>query len=295
MAIDLIRRASADTPTVQGKDDSRMMRFAVGNYSGVTRGYLEECDYSSAGFDFTVKSGEIVADGWQAVIDSNGARVTVQSAGGTLYYVVYAEFDLTNAENQNCQIKISLNVGTYPDVTPGDDLTANPTGIRRVPMYRFTTFNYQVQNIERVFKYIEPGWMPNAENATNAERAVNDENGLNISQNYQKKRYLHSIYMWDVGMAEILCQINCLVISDSSTPFSVQSFQQWLYSKIEYGYYPASGAYMIPGNDRGFRVLHAIAAASNGQFYTRDSSILTNKVGGNYITPINITDAVFEL
>lgn len=167
MAITLLRRQS-DVPTVQGQDDSRMMRYAV-VHDGVTRGYQSECGYSTSGSTFTVLGGEIIVDGWQAIIDSLGCAVQAISSSTKMYYIVYVEYDLRIPDQQSVTIKSTYASGTFPVITPGDDLTENPNGLRRLALYRFTIQNGVISGVERLFSYCEVGDSKNVTTSINGK------------------------------------------------------------------------------------------------------------------------------
>lgn len=171
MAITLLRRQS-DVPTVQGQDDSRMMRYAV-VHDGVTRGYQSECGYRTSGSTFTVLSGEIIVDGWQAIIDSLGCAVQAISSSTKMYYIVYVEYDLRISDQQSVTIKSTYTSGAFPEITPGDDLTENPNGLRRFALYRFTIQNGTISGVERLFSYCEVGDSKNVTTSING-KAISD-------------------------------------------------------------------------------------------------------------------------
>lgn len=167
MAITLLRRQS-DVPTVQGQDDSRMMRYAV-VHDGVTRGYQSECGYSISGSTFTVLGGEVIVDGWQAIIDSLGCAVQAISSSTKMYYIVYVEYDLRISDQQSVTIKSTYASGAFPEITPGDDLTENPNGLRRFALYRFTIQNGTISGVERLFSYCEVGDSKNVTTSINGK------------------------------------------------------------------------------------------------------------------------------
>lgn len=179
MAVSLLRRQS-DTPTVQGMDDSRMFRYALSGYNGVTKDYNQECSYTSTGTTFTVNSGEVICDGWQAIIDANGVSVTIDNIATTRYYVVYLEYDL-RTESPVITLKATYDTATYPTIAKGDDLTQNPSGVANVVLYRFQSLSGVISNVVAQFKLIEVGVVKKAENSERVKTKSGDFKTLQLA------------------------------------------------------------------------------------------------------------------
>ena len=154
MAINLVRIPS-DTPNISPADDCRMFKYAVGGVDGYVKGYGQECEYTVNGREFTVQSGEIVADGYQVSIDSNGASVTALSSSSTYYYTVYAEVDLRISDSPAVSIKSSYSLTEYPTVDIGDNLTVNSSGVHRVPLYQFKVQNGSISDVTKVIRVLD--------------------------------------------------------------------------------------------------------------------------------------------
>lgn len=152
--INLVRIPS-ETPNIQPADDCRMFKYAVGGIDGYVRGYGQECSYVVNGREFTIQSGEIVADGYQVSIDSNGASLTVISSSSLYYYTVYAEIDLRVSDSPAVSVKASYSLTEYPTIDVGDNLTANMSGVHRVPLYQFDVLNGNISNVEKVLRGID--------------------------------------------------------------------------------------------------------------------------------------------
>lgn len=167
MATRLVR-ANSNTPNVLNSDDSRLLRYACA-YNGVTKYYGNECSHAINGSTFKVNSGEIIIDGWQGVIDGAGVDITVVNIAGVQYYKVYAEIDLSDSENQTLTIKASYDTYSYPTITNGDDLTANPSGTARIELYKFTVSLGVISNVVKLFGLSIPGNISHATNADHAE------------------------------------------------------------------------------------------------------------------------------
>lgn len=149
MGIDIVRKPS-EVPNITIPDDCRMMRYAVGGYNGYVLNYLEQCGYVVSGRNFTIKSGELVIDGYQIEIDQSGVTITVLSSSSTYYYSVYAEIDLQIPDSPIASIKATYSLDDYPVIQPGEDLTTNPSGVARLLLYRFTVTNGEISNVSKV-------------------------------------------------------------------------------------------------------------------------------------------------
>ena len=148
MGVRLIRENS-DTPNITNKDDARMARYAYGGKNGYVQNYGNEANHYVSGNVFTIGSGIIVLQGWEVVIDSNGWQLPLSSADATKrYYSVYLEVNL--ALGGTASIRSQQDTYNYPDITTGDDLTQNTSGIARLELYRFTAAAGIISNITKV-------------------------------------------------------------------------------------------------------------------------------------------------
>lgn len=152
MGILLLRRQS-DEPTVIGSDDARILRYALSGYNGVTKNFGNECDYEYSAGVFKIKSGEIVVDGYQALIDDVGESINVNNSATKLYYSIYAEYDLRVSENQKVTIKSLYAADTYPIVQlTEEDFTKNRFSVKRFILYSFTIANNVIADVSKKFK-----------------------------------------------------------------------------------------------------------------------------------------------
>ena len=182
MASRFVRKASEE-PNVTSGDDARALRYAYGNQKGYVIGRGSEIDYET-GASFTVKSGELVIDGYSLVIDASGVDIEIDTVSTNRFYSVWYEVNLALDKGE---IKASYSTSTYPAVASGDDLTVNPTGIARLEIYRFTAQNGVISNVSKrvnSIKYLTNGTFPNvnvgfATNSTNAVNATNSTNAVN--------------------------------------------------------------------------------------------------------------------
>lgn len=151
MAISMVRKPS-ETPNITNIDDIIPFRYAYGNQSGYVINRGAEVSHTVNGNQFTVNSGRLVIQGVESDIDSNGITLTIDSVSETRYYAVYHEINLaTNTSN----IKVEFDTATYPNITEGDDLTANSSGIARLVLYTFIAQNGVISSVNKVVKAID--------------------------------------------------------------------------------------------------------------------------------------------
>ena len=152
MAISMVRKPS-ETPNMNNIDDIIPFRYAYGNQNGYVIGRGAEVSHTVNGNQFTINSGRVVIQGVESDIDANGVTLTIDSVSETRYYVVYYEINLAN---NTANIKLSNYSTTgYPTIDAGDDLTANSSGIARLPLYRFTAKSGVIRGVEKVVIAIE--------------------------------------------------------------------------------------------------------------------------------------------
>ena len=168
MAISMVRKPS-ETPNITNIDDIIPFRYAYGNQNGYVIGRGSEVSHTVNGNQFTINSGRLVVQGVESDIDANGITLTIDSVSETRYYVVYHEINLaTNTSN----IKVEFDTSTYPNITEGDDLTANSSGIARLVLYKFVAINGEISNIQKEIKkieYLEDVTVKNSKKVNNVE------------------------------------------------------------------------------------------------------------------------------
>lgn len=151
MAISMVRKPS-ETPNITNIDDIIPFRYAYGNQSGYVISRGAEVSHTVNGNQFTINSGRLVIQGVESDIDSNGITLTIDAVSETRYYAVYHEINLaTNTSN----IKVEFDTATYPNITEGDDLTANSSGIARLVLYNFIAQNGVISGVEKKVKAID--------------------------------------------------------------------------------------------------------------------------------------------
>ena len=152
MGIRMVRQPS-QTPNVTNIDDIIPFRYAYGDQDGYVIGKGNEISHTIDGSTFRINSGRIVLQGVETDIDANGVSFTIDNASETRYFVVYYEVNLAT---QTTSIKLSsYDTMGYPNIDLGDDLTANSSGIARLPLYRFTATSGVISNVTKVAKAIE--------------------------------------------------------------------------------------------------------------------------------------------
>lgn len=141
-------RQPSETPNVTNIDDIIPFRYAYGDQDGYVIGKGNEISYTIDGSTFRVNSGRVVLQGVETDIDANGVSFTIDNASETRYFVVYYEVNLAT---QTTDIKLSnYSTSGYPTIDTGDDLTANSSGIARLPLYRFTATSGVIGNVDKV-------------------------------------------------------------------------------------------------------------------------------------------------
>ncbi len=151
MGLRLIRQSSS-APNVSNTDDARMVRYAYGGVDGAVKSYGTELAPTINGNTLKIGSGCIVLQGWEVVLDANGYDVTVDNIDVLRYYSVYLEVNLAT---ESFAIKTLYDTAGYPDVTAGEDLTAQTTGTARLPLYQFTAKGGVIENVTKKFSVIE--------------------------------------------------------------------------------------------------------------------------------------------
>lgn len=176
MAIKMVRNPS-ETPNINNIDDIVGLRYAYGNQNGYVIAKGNEVSHSVNGSTFTLNSGRLVLQGVEVDIDANGLDLTVDNIATKQYYLVYLTVNLAL---NTVQIQFTVDTAGYPEITAGDDLTKNTSGIARLELYRFTAQNgviSEVSKLVQAIKYIEDRKVADASRINNIE-ITQDENGV---------------------------------------------------------------------------------------------------------------------
>ena len=148
MSVRLIRQAS-ETPNITNRDDSRMTRFAYGGIDGVVKGYGNELAHNINGSTFVLRSGCIVLQGWEVMVDS--WELDLSTVVNTQYHTVYLE---VNIASETAEIKSSYQTGSFPTINSGNDLTTYPNGTARLPLYTFTVTSGRIFSVTKKFIFL---------------------------------------------------------------------------------------------------------------------------------------------
>ena len=152
MAPRLIRQGS-DTPNVTNHDDARMARYAYSGYDGYIKGVGDEIGHEINGANFVVQSGVIVLQGWEVEIDANGVTIVASaSVAQKEYYSVYLE---VNCATDSAEIKAMTAQTGFPEISAGDDLTANTIGTARLLLYHFIATSGAIADVEKMVCSVE--------------------------------------------------------------------------------------------------------------------------------------------
>ena len=150
MAINFVRQPS-ETPNVRNIDDIVPFRYAYGNQNGFVKDKGNELSYTINGSNFRINSGRVVLFGVESDIDANGVTITVDNVATTRYYSVYYK---VNMATNTTSIESEYSTTDYPEIDPGDDLTANTSGTANLELYTFTALNGIISNVTKVVQRI---------------------------------------------------------------------------------------------------------------------------------------------
>ena len=151
MAIRFIRKPS-DTPNINNTDDTRLLRYALGDYNGYIKNKGTELSYTINGSTFKINSGIVVLQGYDVEIDANGWELAVDNVATKRYFSVYLEINLAA---QTADIKSMYDTAGYPTILSGDDLTASTTGTARLLLYTFTAASGVVAEVTKKVERID--------------------------------------------------------------------------------------------------------------------------------------------
>ena len=194
MAINFVRQPS-ETPNVRNIDDIIPFRYAYGNQNGYVKDKGNELSYTINGSNFRINSGRVVLFGVESDIDANGVTITVDNVATTRYYSVYYK---VNMATNTTSIESEFSTTDYPEIDPGDDLTANTSGSANLELYRFTALNGIISNVTKIVEEIDyVNKKTKVDNASNSDKVQNvDLSGNSVATfgNYilPKKKLLWS-------------------------------------------------------------------------------------------------------
>lgn len=150
MAIKMVRQPS-ETPNINNVDDFIPFRYAYGDQNGYVQDKGMKVGFEIIGNTFRIKSGRVVIQGVEIDIDSNGYDVVVDNISEKRYHIVYLEVNLTS---MSVSIKELADGAGFPFIEESDDLTANSSGIARLILYGFESYQGVISGIVKSIKPI---------------------------------------------------------------------------------------------------------------------------------------------
>lgn len=177
MSVILVRKES-ETANISNSDDVRAYKYASCGINGVIKNRLNQIGYEIATGSFTVKSGEIIIDGWQVKVDASGATISLDASSGTRYYVVYCTVDLSTPSNKTATISANYGTTDYPSINRGDDISLNDSGTARLVLYKFVASGQTISDVVQMFELIDG----TNKNAIYAQYASSDTSKGTIEQ-----------------------------------------------------------------------------------------------------------------
>lgn len=172
MAIKMVRQPS-ETPNINNVDDFIPFRYAYSNQDGYVKGKGSEFSYTINGNIFRINSGRAVVQGVEVDIDANGYEIVVDNISSKRYHTIYLEVNLAL---MTIEIKQLTDSGGFPFIEESDDLTENSTGIARLILYGFESYQGVISGVVKGIKRIKYTEEITVNNSTNSYNI----NNLNI-------------------------------------------------------------------------------------------------------------------
>lgn len=148
MAIYMVRQPSG-TPNINNVDDFVPFRYAYGDQNGYVEGKGSEFSYTINGNIFRINSGRAVIQGVEVDIDANGYEIIVDNISSKRYHTVYLEVNLAL---MSVSIKELTDGAGFPFIEESDDLTANSSGIARLILYGFESYEGVISGVKKGIK-----------------------------------------------------------------------------------------------------------------------------------------------
>lgn len=150
MAIELVR-APSETPNITSVDDFVGLRHSYGNRDGYIQNKGSELSNTVSGSTFTVNSGRFVIQGVECDIDANGVKIIISNIATKRYHIIYAKISLSS---MTAEILEMNDTSSYPSVPSSDDLTFNTIGVAYLELYRFTSQNGSISEVNKTIQKI---------------------------------------------------------------------------------------------------------------------------------------------
>lgn len=152
MSIRLVRKAS-ETPNIANRDDTCAFRYAYGT-DGYVLNYGYEMGYALPDkTTLRIQGGRLNIQGWEVDLENYPVSITVASFSGVRYDFIYAEINLLL---ETAEIKTVRDAETVFPLSLGDNLTYNPNGVARLPLYRVPVNSSGIDSSQSVEKLVQP-------------------------------------------------------------------------------------------------------------------------------------------
>lgn len=128
-------RVSSTEPNIRNFDDAAMVRYAYGG-DGIVKNFGNQLSISPDLYSVTIDTGRVVLHGWEVDVQSPIVFPLSLYESGKVY--VYLEIDLS-VETAEFKVLDTYSSSKFEELIPlGDDLTKNPFGLARLPIYSFS-------------------------------------------------------------------------------------------------------------------------------------------------------------
>ena len=142
----------SENARVTNLDDITSIRYSYGNQDGYVINKGQELSHTINGQNFVVNSGRIVLQGVESDIDDNGVSIFIDAISEKRYHLVYYN---VNMATDSVSLELLSSASTYPTVDYGDDFNQVSSGIARLPLYKFTSQNGVISNVEKLVSPID--------------------------------------------------------------------------------------------------------------------------------------------
>ena len=178
-------------------DDAISTDFGI---DGIYANIGEEFSYTIPTIDvFQINNGVGVIQSRKfKIVDGTNEQINLNpTTGSTVYwYLIYAEIDLRDSENQTFSIESTYLTGQYPITPNSDDLRVNPNGRAYMPLYTFKQTSGGVIEVLQKFRKISPGEIANADNSTKTNYSYQQSDGTIIFKKFIRKYYCKNNICW---------------------------------------------------------------------------------------------------
>lgn len=181
MAVNLIRRNNQ--PDVTAYQDTviyNLIKGVNGVFPGI--GNMFALSYNLTNMNLTIHSGMGMIYGRQFEIAEGEEIVWDWSAlSGQKYISIYIEIDLRDSTSEIATFKSIYSDTWYPEITPGDNLIENNTGVARLLTHRVQRRQNGVVDIIPVYELFRTDWIKNADFATTSQHSQTSGNSEKVN------------------------------------------------------------------------------------------------------------------